>query len=205
MKRRIAGERILDAGHVLAGFVEMRRARRGDAAPGILRRHREVDHQVGPQQRRVGVQQPVEIEAARGVAGQRGEQIAIGEHGLAGPQRRQDRGFDAVPEIHRVKQRIFFGRQRADLLAHLEQRLDERRRGPARRDDLVVAALEPALEQLALRGLARSRRAPRTRSAARATSRARAISFRSSIQAGSSMYSLILTRNCTASRPSTMR
>ena len=82
-------------------------------------------HQVGPQQRRVGVQQPIELDVARGVARQRREQIAIGEHGLAGPQRRQDLGFDAMAEVDRVQQRILERGQRANLLAHAEQRLDQ--------------------------------------------------------------------------------
>ena len=85
------------------------------------------------------MQEPVELEAARGVARERGEEVAIGEHRLARPERRQDLGLDAVTEIDRVEQRVFDRRQRADLLADADQRLDQRRRGPPRRDDGLAA------------------------------------------------------------------
>jgi hypothetical protein len=105
------------------------------------------------------VQQPVEIETARGVTREGGEEIPIGEHGPAGPQRRQDRRFDAMPEIDRVQERILFDRERAKLLPHLEHWLDERGGRPSCRHDLVVLALQPALQQLPLRRLAGAIRA----------------------------------------------
>ena len=67
--------------------------------------------------RRVGgatYQVPVEVRPRRattlairwivGFSRQRREQVAIGQHRLAGPQRREDRCFDAVAEIDRVEQ-----------------------------------------------------------------------------------------------------
>ena len=72
------------------------------------------------------MQQPVEFESACRVARERREQVAIGQHRLARPQRRQDLGFDAVAEVDRVQQRVLERRERANLLAHANQRLDQR-------------------------------------------------------------------------------
>ncbi len=152
----IARERIVDAGDVLPRLVEAHLAGGRDPATRDLRRHREVEDEIRPQQRRVALEEPIELEAARGVARERGEQVAIGEHRLASPERRQDLGLDAVAEIDRVEQRVFERRQRADLLADADERLDQRRRRPPRRDDGLAAALQPGAQQLALRRLARA-------------------------------------------------
>lgn len=66
------------------------------------------------------------------------------------------------------------------------------------------AALEPAREQLALRRLAGPVR-PLESDQQPARFLALGDQLSKSIHAGSSMYSLIFTRNCTASRPSTRR
>ena len=108
----IARERIVDAGDVLPRLVEAHLAGGRDPATRDLGRHREVEDEIRPQQRRIAPEEPIELEAPGGVARERGEEVAIGEHRLASPERRQDLGLDAVAEIDRVEQRVFDRRRR---------------------------------------------------------------------------------------------
>ena len=62
-------------------------------------------------------------------------------------------------EVNHTREHVAFNRMAVESgydTSRVEQRLDQRRRRPARRHHLVVAAFEPAREQLALRGLARA-------------------------------------------------
>jgi len=61
-----------------------------------------------------------------------------------------------MAEIGAVQQREFFGAERADRFAALDDRLDQIRRVPLRRDDVVAFGLQPGLEELALRRFSRS-------------------------------------------------
>jgi hypothetical protein len=64
--------------------------------------------------------------------------------------------LDAVPEIRRVQQRELFRAERADGLSTFDDRLDQVRRIPLRRDDVVAFGLQPGFEEFALCGFARS-------------------------------------------------
>ena len=112
----IALDRIVDVGHVLAGFVEIRHARRRDPFARRDRRHREVEDEVGPQQRLIQLQHPIEIETARDVAREAGEQKPVGNDELPVPERRQDDLLDAMAEIGaRAAARILRGSARGPL------------------------------------------------------------------------------------------
>ena len=52
---------------------------------------------------------PVEIKTARGVARERGDEVAVRQHRLAGPQGGQDGRLDAMAEVDRMQQRVFPG------------------------------------------------------------------------------------------------
>src|SRR5438094_10356252 len=62
--------------------------------------------------------------------------------------------LDAMAKIGRVKQRELVGAQRPERLAALDDRLDQIRRVPLGRDDVVALGLEPRLEQFPLGRLA---------------------------------------------------
>jgi hypothetical protein len=87
---------------------------------------------------------------------QSSEQKSIGDDQLAVPERRQDHLLRAMAEVGAVEQRELLGAERAQRLAALDDRFDQVRRVPLRRDDVVPLGFQPGLEQLPLRGLARS-------------------------------------------------
>ena len=116
----IALDRIVDVGDVLTRLVEVRHARGGDALPRRHRRHGEIKHEVGPQQRLVQPEHPVEVESPRDVAGEAGEEEAIGDDQLPLPERREDDLLDPMTEIGAVQQRELLGAQRPDRFAALD-------------------------------------------------------------------------------------
>jgi hypothetical protein len=102
------------------------------------------------------MQQPVQIETARRIARQAREEKAVCQHDLSLPQRWKDLRVQAMPEIGGVQEGEFSGSERVRLLARLDERLDERRRVPFARHDVVSLGLQPGLEQFPLRRLARA-------------------------------------------------
>jgi hypothetical protein len=141
---------------VLPGVVELRRPLRRHPAGGRVQRHGEIEDHVGPEQRRVCVEHPVEVETPGRVARQAGEEISIGHHRRAAPQRGQDLLLEPIAEIGSLQQAELLRGERSHLFPGLEQRFDERRRFPLGGDDGVALAFEPAGEQLALGRLARA-------------------------------------------------
>src|SRR6185369_12747585 len=95
----VARRRLVDVGDVLSSFVERGCARRGDAVARGARRYRKVEDEVRPEQRLVELEHLVEIEPARHITGQPGEQEPVGDDELAVPQRRKHDILDPVSEI----------------------------------------------------------------------------------------------------------
>src|SRR5262245_55878488 len=75
----IALDRVLHRGDVLTRLVEAGSARRGHPLARCPGRYREVEDEVGPEQRLIELQYPIEIEAAGDVARQAGEEKSIGD------------------------------------------------------------------------------------------------------------------------------
>ncbi len=113
----IARQRVVEPGDILPGLVEAGRARGRDPAARVLRAEREVDDEIRPDERGVELQQPVEVEPASGVPRQRREEVPIGDHRLARPERRQDGRLEPVTKVGRVEQRVFLGGQDAQAFS----------------------------------------------------------------------------------------
>jgi len=94
----------------------------------------------------VQLQHPIQIETAGDVSRQTGEEKPVGNHQLPVPERRQDDLLDAMAEIGAVQQREFFGAERAYRFPALDDRLDQIRLVPLRRDDVVAFGFQPRLE-----------------------------------------------------------
>src|SRR6516225_6008901 len=152
----IALDGVIQLGHVLAGFVEARCARRGYASFGGSGRHGKVKHEIGPEQRLIELQDPVEVEPASDVPRERGEQKTVGNDQLARPERRQNDMVHAMAEISGVQKGILLRAERPHGFATLDDWLDQIRRVPLGRHYVIAIRRQPGLEQLPLRGLART-------------------------------------------------
>ena len=122
-------------------------------------RHGEIEDEVWPDQRFVELEDLIEIQPARDVAGKAGEEEPVGDDQLALPQRGQDDALDAVSEIGGVEEREFQRAEDPNGLAALDNRLNQIGRVPLGGDDVVAAGFEPGFEQLSLRSFPRSVRA----------------------------------------------
>ena len=82
--------------------------------------------------------------------------VAVAEHQVTGAQQRHELAFVAICKIRRVNQAERGGREQLLFLALAGGALDELGRIPLAEKDLEPLRLEPAFEQIDLRGLARA-------------------------------------------------
>ena len=119
-------------------------------------RHAEVKGDVGMDREAVELLHPIAIHAAHGVAGQRGENVAVGQHEVAGAEQRQDLPFVAVGEVRGVDERKRRRREELAFLAFGRGFLDEDGRIPLREKDAIAFQFEPALHEIDLGGFPRA-------------------------------------------------
>ena len=100
--------------------------------------------------------QPVAVDAAHGVAGEGGIDVAIGEHDGARLERGQDLGGGAAGEVGGVDQAERHRRQQVLAFAEAGCGFDDGRRVPLAEDDQVAEVDEPLAQQVELGALARA-------------------------------------------------
>jgi hypothetical protein len=93
---------------------------------------------------------------AHHVAGERGEDVPVAQHQVARAQQRQQLPLVAIREIRGVDEAEGGRREQVGLLAARGGALDQLRGVPLAEEDLQPELLEPALQQVDLRGLARA-------------------------------------------------
>ena len=123
----IALKRVVDPGHILTRLVILRRAGRRDALAARLRRDRKIEDDVRPVQRRVNVEQPIQLQAASGITRQRREEKSVGHDHLALDQRGNDFVLQTMAEIGGMQQAEFFLIDGAGIFAGLDDGLDQLR------------------------------------------------------------------------------
>ena len=115
----------------------------------------EKEHDVRQRGEIVDAAHPVRRTTAHHVARERGENIAVAQHDVAGAQQRQQMAFVTVGEIRRVNEAERRRRQQLALFALAGGGFHQLGGIPLAEIDLDALGFEPALEQINLRGLAR--------------------------------------------------
>ena len=125
-----------------------------------LQRHLQIrleeKREVGQRGEIVNAAHPFRRAAARHVARERGENVAVAQHDVARAQQRQQMAFVAVGKIRRVDQAEGRRREQFALFALARGGFDQFGRVPLAEIDLDALGFEPAFEQINLRGLARA-------------------------------------------------
>ncbi len=132
-------------------FPEVHAARFEDAPDQRLHIHVQVEDEVGRDREAVQAPQPRPIDPANARAGQRGEDVAIGQHDEAGFQSRNDFLLQPIGEVRGVEQDEGQLVQRVARLRQLDRRLHQLGARPAGLDDAVPFHFEPFAQQLDLR------------------------------------------------------
>jgi hypothetical protein len=104
----------------------------------------------------VNAAHPFRRAAARHVARERGENVAVAQHDVARAQQRQQMALVAVGKIRRMNQAERRRREQFALFALARGGFDQFGGIPFAEIDLDALGLQPAFEQVNLRGLART-------------------------------------------------
>ena len=116
----------------------------------------EKQREVGLRGETVNAANPFRRAAARHVARERRESIAVAQHDVTGAQQRQQMAFVAVGKIRRVDQAERRRREQFAFFAFARGGFDQLGRIPFAEIDFDALGFEPAFEQINLRGLART-------------------------------------------------
>ena len=143
------------------------------AIQNALERHFQVgleeEGQVGQGGEIVDAAHPFRRAAAHHVAREGGEDVAVAQHDIAGPQQRHQVPFVAIREIRRMDEAEGGRRQQLALLALAGGGFDQLGGIPFAEIDLQLLEFEPAFEEVDLRGFPRAIQAFHRDEAARET------------------------------------